>query len=101
MAYQFQLGFVTGPSTLGIFVQNKAIEGVPPVSLNSFSIGVPGFPTANYNNIYQLLDNFSKVKGSHTLKFGGSVHYDQITGHVFGANNGTMGAKPAAIGPIT
>ncbi|PYT19576.1 MAG: TonB-dependent receptor, partial [Acidobacteria bacterium] len=84
------LGFVTGPSTLGIVVQNKAIEGVPPVSLNSFSIGVPGFPTANYNNIYQLLDNFSKVKGSHTLKFGGSVHYDQITGHIFGANNGTF-----------
>jgi hypothetical protein len=83
------LGFVTGPSTLGIVVQNKGIEGVPPIGFNNFSIGVPGFPTANYNNVYQLLDNFSKVKGTHTLKFGGSVHYDQITGHVFGANNGT------------
>jgi hypothetical protein len=84
------LGFVTGASTLGIVVQNKGIEGVPPIGFNNFSIGVPGFPTANYNNTYQLLDNYSKVKGTHTLKLGGSVHYDQITGHVFGANNGTF-----------
>ena len=37
------------------------------------------------------MDNFSKVQGSHTMKFGGSVHYDQITQHEQGFNNGQFG----------
>jgi hypothetical protein len=85
------LGFATGPSTLGIVVQNKAAEGVPSIGFNNFSIGVPAYFGGNYNNMYQLMDNFSKVKGTHTMKFGGSAHYDQITEHEFGANNGTFG----------
>lgn len=85
------LGFVTGPSTLGIVVQNKPYEGVPGIGFNNFSIGTPAYFQGQYNNTYQLLDNFSKVKSTHTMKFGGSVHYDQITAHDFGANNGTFG----------
>ena len=85
------LGFATGPSTLGIVVQNKAAEGIPSIGFNNFSIGVPAYFGGNYNNMYQLMDNFSKVKGTHTMKFGGSAHYDQITEHEFGANNGTFG----------
>jgi hypothetical protein len=85
------LGFVTGPSTLGLVVQNKQYEGVPGIGFNNFSIGIPAYFAGQYNNTYQLLDNFSKVKGTHTMKFGGSVHYDQITEHDYGANNGTFG----------
>ena len=85
------LGFVTGPSTLGLVVQNKQYEGVPGIGFNNYSIGVPAYFGAQYNNTYQILDNFSKVKGSHTMKFGADVHYDQITEHEFGANNGTWG----------
>ena len=85
------LGFVTGPGTLGINPQDKATEGVPGIGFNNYSIGVPSYFAAQYNNTYQLIDNFSKVKGTHTMKFGGSVHYDQITEHDFGANNGTFG----------
>ncbi|HYM05075.1 MAG TPA: carboxypeptidase regulatory-like domain-containing protein [Terriglobales bacterium] len=85
------LGFVTGPSTLGLVVQNKANEGVPSVGFNSFGIGVPAYFAGQYNNTYQLLDNFSKVSGTHTMKFGADVHYDQITEHDYGANNGTFG----------
>ena len=80
----------TGPDTLGIVVQNKQYEGVPSIGFNNFSIGVPAYFAGNYNNTYQLMDNFSKVKGTHTMKFGGSVHYDQITEHEYGANNGTF-----------
>jgi len=85
------LGFATGPSTLGLVIQDKQFEGVPQVSFNNFSIGVPAYFQAQYNNTYQLLDNFSKVAGTHTMKFGGSVHYDQITLHNYGANEGYFG----------
>jgi hypothetical protein len=84
------LGFVTGPDTLGIVVQNKPYEGVPGIGFNNFSIGVPAYFAGQYNNTYQVLDNFSKVKGNHTMKFGASVHYDQITEHDYGANDGTF-----------
>jgi len=85
------LGFVTGPSTLGLVIQNKQYEGVPSVGFNNFSIGVPAYFAGQYNNTYQILDNFSKVLGTHTMKFGVSVHYDQITEHDYGANDGTFG----------
>ncbi|MFN7997125.1 MAG: TonB-dependent receptor [Bryobacteraceae bacterium] len=85
------LGFVTGPGTLGLVVQNKQYEGVPNVGFNNFSIGVPAYFAGQYNNTYQIMDNFSKVNGSHTMKFGASVHYDQITEHDFGSNDGTFG----------
>jgi hypothetical protein len=85
------LGFVTGPDTLGIVVQNKAAEGVPGIGFNNFSIGVPAYFQAQYNNTYQILDNVSKVMGGHNMKFGVNVHYNQVTEHDFGANNGTFG----------
>jgi len=84
------LGFVTGPDTLGIVVQNKAAEGVPGISFNNFNIGVVPYFQAQYNNTYQILDNLSKVTGTHNLKFGVNVHYNQVTEHDFGANNGTF-----------
>ena len=85
------LGFVTGPGTLGIVPLAPATEGVPQIEFNNYSIGVPAYFAAQYNNTYQLIENFSKVLGTHSLKFGGSFHYDQITEHDFGANNGTFG----------
>jgi hypothetical protein len=85
------LGFETSPSSLGIVPLNPKFEGVPGIGFNNFSIGVDSYFSAQYNNTYQILDNFSKVKGTHTMKFGADVHYDQITQHDFGANNGTFG----------
>ncbi|MGA8593845.1 MAG: TonB-dependent receptor [Bryobacteraceae bacterium] len=82
------LGFVTGPETLGINVLNPAIEGVPSLIFNNYSIGVSVAPTHQFNNTYQLIDNFSVVRGNHTMKFGGSGHYDQITQKEQGYNNG-------------
>lgn len=85
------LGFETATSSLGIVPLNPKFEGVPSIGFNNFSIGVDPFFSAQANNTYQILDNFSKVKGTHTMKFGADVHYDQITQHDFGANNGTFG----------
>ena len=84
------LGFVTGANTLGIVPNAPQYEGVPDITFNSFSLGVYAYPLQQENNTYQVLDNYSKVRGTHSIQFGGTVHYDQITQHGFGANNGTF-----------
>ncbi len=85
------LGFVTGTSTLGIVPLAPQFDGVPNITFNNFAFGVNAYPLAQYNNTYQVLDNYSKVIGTHSIKFGGNLHYDQITQHTFGANNGSFG----------
>lgn len=83
------LGFVT-PFTApgGIGPVNPAFEGVPQVVFNNFIIGVPTTSTKQYNNTYQVLDNFSKVVGRHNFKFGGQFHYDQINERNYTQENG-------------
>jgi len=85
------LGFVTGTSTLGIVPLAPQYIGVPSIGFNNFTIGTPGYISTQTNNTYQGLDNFSTVRGTHTLKFGGAIHYDLVTYHQEGANNGTFG----------
>ncbi len=84
------LGFVTGVGTPGIVPLAPQYIGVPEVGFNNFTLGIPGYFATQTNNTYQVLDNFSIVKGTHTLKFGGSTHYDLVTYHQDGANNGTF-----------
>lgn len=85
------LGFVTGTNTSGIVPLAPQYQGVPETSFNNFTIGIPGYFATQTNNTYQVLDNFSLIKGTHTVKFGGSVHYDLVTYHQDGANDGTFG----------
>jgi Carboxypeptidase regulatory-like domain len=86
------LGFVTGANTSGIFVQNPDVEGVPNISMSNYSFGVAAAPLAGqYNGLYQASDNFSWVKGTHTMKFGASFHYDQIIHHDYYCRNGCFG----------
>ena len=41
-------------------------------------IGVPSRPNGLTENIYQVVDNFSKIIGTHSIKFGGQFHYNQL-----------------------
>jgi carboxypeptidase family protein len=84
------LGFVTGPGTPGIVVQAPQFEGVPNVVTNEFSIGVNPYTEKQVNNTAQILDDFSKIHGTHTIKFGGSFHLSQINLFDHGANNGSF-----------
>ncbi|HKI00261.1 MAG TPA: TonB-dependent receptor [Candidatus Sulfotelmatobacter sp.] len=88
-----QLGFVTpwNAATGGISPIQPALEGVPYMTFNNFSIGVPQVSTRQYNNSFQWLDNFSKVIGTHELKFGRQFHYDQIDERNLAAENGQYG----------
>ena len=73
------LGFASGANRApGIFPLVPALEGIPEIDFNDFVIGVPSRPNQLIDNIYQVLDNFSKIIGTHTLKFGGQFHFDQL-----------------------
>ena len=84
------LGFVEGTGTDGIVPMAPALEGVPPIFLSGFALGVPPEISGQFNNTFQWLDNYSRVSGNHTWKFGGNFHYDQITTHLNGFNNGAF-----------
>lgn len=83
-------GFVTGAGTPGIVPLNPAGEGVENIDFNAFSIGTNANELKQVNNTYQLLDNFSKILGGHTLKFGGEFHYDQINTNPIAQFNGNF-----------
>jgi len=84
------LGFVTGPGTLGIIPSGPPgyPETVPPIYFNNFSIGVNTLTTFQPNNTWMFTDSLSKVMGAHTLKFGGEFRYLQINERNTCAPNG-------------
>ena len=84
------LGFVTGIGTLGINPSGPPgfPEYMPQLSFNNFYVGVPTLTTTQPNNTWMFTDGFSKVHGSHTLKFGGEFRYLQINERNVCAPNG-------------
>src|SRR5262249_22426706 len=82
------LGFVTGVGTLGIVPNLPGFEYVPGISLNNFSIGVNTQRRKQANNTWHATENFSKIEGRHTMKFGGEFRYYQINDRNLCAPNG-------------
>jgi hypothetical protein len=83
-------GFVTGVGTPGIVPLNPQGEGVENIVFNGFSIGTNANELRQVNNTFQWIDNFSKVTGLHTLKFGLEFHYDQINTNPIAQFNGSF-----------
>jgi Carboxypeptidase regulatory-like domain len=51
--------------------------GVETLYFNNFTVGTNPFSLLQVNNTYQASDNFSKVIGNHTMKFGGEyIRFD-------------------------
>jgi hypothetical protein len=71
-------GFVNSAGKPAIVALSPQIEGVENVAFNDFTIGVDTTGVMQANNTYQWSDTFSKVAGRHIVKFGASVHYDQV-----------------------
>jgi hypothetical protein len=85
------LGFASGVNHApGIFVGTPSVEGVPEIDFNNFIIGTPSRPNHLLDNIYQVIDNYSKVIGTHTLKFGGQYHYNQLEENLSNVANGNF-----------
>jgi Carboxypeptidase regulatory-like domain/TonB dependent receptor len=83
-------GFVTStgaPSIVALAPQN---EGVENLVFNNFSTGTNTNELKQANNTFQWLDNFSKVVGRHTMKFGGEFHYDQVNVNPIAQFNGNF-----------
>jgi hypothetical protein len=83
-------GFVTGANTSGISVQAPQFEGVENITFPTFVMGVPITNLTQVNNTYYVSDGISLVIGSHTLKFGGQFHTDQVNEHPNATFNGTF-----------
>lgn len=83
-------GFVEGEGTLGIVALNPSTEGIENVSLNDLTFGVDTTGERQANNTYQITENLSKVLGKHTLKFGTSLHLDQVNILSNSINNGAF-----------
>ncbi|HEY6344149.1 MAG TPA: carboxypeptidase regulatory-like domain-containing protein [Bryobacteraceae bacterium] len=62
-------GFATGPT--GIQPGFPKYVGVETLYFNTFTIGANPFALSQVNNTWEASDSFSKVRGNHTLKFGG------------------------------
>ncbi len=93
------LGFVgsfTAPGGIGSVVPQ--FQGVPLMQFNNYNFGLPDGTTGQYNNTFQWLDNYSRVLGTHSLKFGGEFHYDQINERNTYAENGVFGFNGAETG---
>jgi len=75
-----QLGFTN------IVPSVPQFAGVPQVGFNNFGIGSGSSPLPIIENTYSALDNFTKVVGTHTMKFGGLVRFIQMTEKNLGSN---------------
>jgi len=85
------LGFNTPWGSGGIGNVSASLAGVPNMSFNNYSFGVPSTTFDQHNNTFQVIDNLSRIYGTHTFQFGGDFHYDQINLNGFTGENGQFG----------
>jgi hypothetical protein len=83
-------GFVTASGAPSIVPLDPRGEGVESLVFNNFSTGTNTNQLKQANNTFQLLDNFSKVIGRHTVKLGGGFHYDQVNVNPIAQFNGSF-----------
>lgn len=73
------LGFNTPwNSTGGVGAVDPKQEGVPLMAFNNYAFGATAGAEFQKNNTFQIIDNFTKIVGTHSLQFGVDLHYDQI-----------------------
>lgn len=73
------LGFNTPwNNTGGLSAVDPSQEGVPLMAFNNYAFGASAGAEFQANNTFQIIDNVTKIVGTHTLQFGADLHYDQI-----------------------
>ena len=65
-------------------------EGIENVAFNDFTMGVDTTALVQTENIYEVMDAFSRIVGKHGLKFGGEMHLSQIDTHPDVVFNGSF-----------
>jgi hypothetical protein len=90
------LGFIENTG-LGIFPYPQ-YEGVPQLNFNNFSVGNNAV-RYQPNNTWHAAENFSKIYGRHSLKFGGEFRYLQVNDrNLSSAVNGVFGFNGSETG---
>ncbi len=85
------LGFNTPwNSTGGIGNVDPQLIGVPRFGFNNYNFGSSGYVLPQFNNTFQIIDNFIKIVGTHDLQFGADLHYDEIIQRLENTPNGTF-----------
>jgi len=85
----------------GVYPVAPSQQGVPSVGTNEWGLGVYPWSEKQVNNTYQLIDNFTKVYGTHTTKFGGEFHTAQINLYDHSGANGVWGFSGTETGSDT
>ena len=83
-------GFANADGTPSIVALDPKGQSVENLNFNGYSIGAAANQLIQANNTYQATDTFSKVVGSHTMKFGGEFHVDQVNAHPIAQFNGSF-----------
>ncbi len=83
-------GFVTADGQPSILPQRPAIEGVENVIFNNFILGSTITGLNQVDNVFQLSNNFSRVLGSHIVKLGGELLFNQVNANANVQSNGTF-----------
>ncbi len=91
-------GFVDSSGSPSIYALAPQIEGIENVSFNDFTLGVDTTGLKEANNTFQVSENFSKVMGTHVLKFGAGFHVDQVNINPDATFNGAFSFTGAETG---
>ena len=83
-------GFENVDGSASIVALDPNGQSVENLNFNGYSTGAAANEMLQANNTYQAADTFSKVLGSHTLKFGGEFHADQVNAHPIAQFNGSF-----------
>ena len=83
-------GFKNADGTASIVALDPKGESVENLNFNGFSTGAAANQLIQANNTYQITETFSKVLGSHTIKFGGEFHIDQVNADPIAQFNGSF-----------
>ncbi len=84
------LGFASGANHMPGILPLSPLQGVPELDFKDFFTGISSRIVTLTENTYQASDNFSKILGTHTLKFGGAYHYTQMKEGLSNVANGAF-----------
>jgi hypothetical protein len=83
-------GFANAGGTPSIVPLDPNGQNVENLNFNAYSTGAAANQLIQVNNTYQAADNFSLVRGNHTVKFGAEFHADQINATPIAQFNGNF-----------
>lgn len=83
-------GFVNPDGTPSIVALDPRGQGVENLNFNGYSTGAAANELIQVNNTSQASETFTKVAGTHTMKFGAEFHADQINAAPIAQFNGNF-----------